>query len=343
MQLTPAKFEDILGKFSTLSIAVVGDLFLDRYLDLDAGLTEKSVETGLDAYQVVGDRCYPGAAGTVLNNLAALGVGTLKAISVVGCDGGAYELLRGLERINVDSTHVVQCADRMTPTYTKPMLSQSEGPAVELNRIDIKNRVPQGSEIDQQVIAHIDAVFGEVDALVVMDQVDERNNGVVTDAVREHISRLGSEHPGKLIFADSRSQIRMYRHVTTKPNNAELLKSIGVSSSRAEDRDAIAAAGKKLSQTTGRPVYTTLGEAGILYCDADTTTHIPTVPVTGEIDIVGAGDSTTAGIVSSLGAGATAVEAAEIGCLVASITVQQIGVTGTASPEALRKRFQERA
>jgi len=89
-------------------------------------------------------------------------------------------------------------------------------------------------------------------------------------------------------------------------------------------------------------VYTTLGAAGILYCEANDATHIPTVPVTGEIDIVGAGDSTTAGIVSSLAAGATAVEAAEIGCLVASITVQQIGVTGTASPEALRERFLER-
>jgi bifunctional ADP-heptose synthase (sugar kinase/adenylyltransferase) len=246
MQLTAAKFTDILDKYPTLSIAVVGDLFLDRYLDLDASLTEKSVETGLDAYQVVGDRCYPGAAGTVLNNLAALGVGTLTAISVVGCDGGAYELLRGLGRINVDCEHVVQCAERMTPTYTKPMLSQPNGPAVELNRIDIKNRVPQGNKIDQQVIAHIDAVFSSVNALIVMDQVDERNNGVVTDAVREHIGRLGSEHPDTLIFADSRSQIRMYRNVTTKPNNAELLNSIGVSANRADDRDAFAVAGKKL-------------------------------------------------------------------------------------------------
>lgn len=342
MQLTEAKFEEVLGKFSTLSIAVVGDLFLDRYLDLDANLTEESVETGLDAYQVIGDRCYAGAAGTVLNNLAALGVGALEAISVIGCDGSAYELLKALEGINVRAGSVIQSSARVTPTYTKPMLSQPEGPAVELNRIDIKNRTPQGKDLERAVIEQIDDVFSRVDALVVMDQVDERNNGVVTDAVREHIAQLGSENPGKLIFADSRSQIRLYRNVVTKPNNVELLKSIGVSSERAGDRDSLIAAGKKLCQTTGRPVYTTLGEAGILIVDDRDAKHIPTVPVSGEIDIVGAGDSTTAGIVSSLCAGATATEAAEIGCLVASLTIQQIGVTGTASPEQLRKRFRER-
>ncbi len=342
MQLTESKFDEILGKFPSLSIAVVGDLFLDRYLDLDSQLTEVSVETGLDAYQVVGDRCYPGAAGTVLNNLAELGVGRLEAVSVIGRDGGAYELLQALEAIGVGSAGVIQSAQRMTPTYTKPMLSQADGPAVELNRIDIKNRSPQGAELDQLVIARIDEVFPDVDALVVMDQVDERNNGVVTDAVREHISQLGAEHPQKLIFADSRSQIRLYRNVVTKPNNAELLKSIGVSSQRAKDLECLTEAGRKLSGATGRAVYTTMGEAGILYIDEQEATHIPTVPVSGEIDIVGAGDSTTAGIVSSLCGGATPVTASEIGCLVASITIQQIGVTGTSSPEQLRARFLER-
>jgi sugar/nucleoside kinase (ribokinase family) len=65
------------------------------------------------------------------------------------------------------------------------------------------------------------------------------------------------------------------------------------------------------------------------------------VPVTGPIDIVGAGDSTTAGIVSALCAGATPAQAAQVGCLVASITIQQLGVTGTAHPAQVLERFRE--
>ena len=60
---------------------------------------------------------------------------------------------------------------------------------------------------------------------------------------------------------------------------------------------------------------------------------VPGFPVAGPVDIVGAGDSATSGIVASLLAGASESEAATIGNLVASITVQVIGSTGTATPD----------
>ena len=74
---------------------------------------------------------------------------------------------------------------------------------------------------------------------------------------------------------------------------------------------------------------------------ADSVAHVPGYPVKGPIDIVGAGDSATAGILSALLSGATPMEAAALGNLVASITVQQLGTTGTASPEQVRARWNE--
>lgn len=68
---------------------------------------------------------------------------------------------------------------------------------------------------------------------------------------------------------------------------------------------------------------------------------MPGYSVTGPIDIVGAGDAATSGIVSALLAGANELEAAALGNLVASITVQQIGTTGTASPEQVRDRWRD--
>ncbi len=75
-----------------------------------------------------------------------------------------------------------------------------------------------------------------------------------------------------------------------------------------------------------------MGPDGLLVLDAETDTHIPSYHAEGLIDIVGAGDSVTAGTVAALCVGATLAEAALIGNLAASITIQQIGVTGTASP-----------
>ena len=60
--------------------------------------------------------------------------------------------------------------------------------------------------------------------------------------------------------------------------------------------------------------------------------------VEGPIDPTGAGDSATAGAVLSLCAGATLPEAAVVGNLVASITIQQLGTTGTATAEQLIAR-----
>ena len=64
-------------------------------------------------------------------------------------------------------------------------------------------------------------------------------------------------------------------------------------------------------------------------------TAVPGVDVSGETDTTGAGDSATAGCVLSLCAGASCVEAAVIGNLVASITIQQLATTGTARQEEL--------
>src|SRR5436190_4422197 len=94
--LTEKILEKILIQIPHLTIGVLGDLFLDRYLDIDAALTEPSVETGLDAYQVVRVRSYPGALGTVINNLADLGVGKILPVAFYGDDGEGYELQQAL-------------------------------------------------------------------------------------------------------------------------------------------------------------------------------------------------------------------------------------------------------
>ena len=63
------------------------------------------------------------------------------------------------------------------------------------------------------------------------------------------------------------------------------------------------------------------------------------IQLSGSIDPTGAGDSATAAAVLALCAGAELPEAALVGNLVASITVQQIGTTGVARPDQLPPRL----
>jgi sugar/nucleoside kinase (ribokinase family) len=157
------------------------------------------------------------------------------------------------------------------------------------------------------------------------------------------LAELAVQYPDKIFFADSRTRIGLFRNCLVKPNRSELLQALGIPAERPHDRAAVISLARRLGERTSRPVYTTCGEEGIVYVDRDAVHEVPGIAVAGPIDIVGAGDSTTAGIVSALCAGAAPAEAGALGCLVASITIQQLGVTGTASPAQVRQRFRESA
>ena len=68
--MSQARLSELVARFSQARIAVLGDFFLDKYLEVDPALAEVSIETGKTAHQVVDIRCSPGAAGTVCCNLA---------------------------------------------------------------------------------------------------------------------------------------------------------------------------------------------------------------------------------------------------------------------------------
>ena len=104
------------------------------------------------------------------------------------------------------------------------------------------------------------------------------------------------------------------------------------------DSQEIRAAAAELAGRNGRPVFVTLAERGIVGALPDgQTDHIPSLPLRGEIDIVGAGDSVTANLTAALAAGASLREAIELANAAASIVIHQLGTTGTASVEQLRE------
>lgn len=334
-----AALSRLLDRFADVRIAVVGDFFLDKYLVVDPTIAEASIETGLEAHQIVGKRLSPGAAGTVTSNLAALGVGTIHAVGIIGSDGEGFDLKGGLRERGVTTDLLLESPDRFTPTYTKPMALQPDGSEIEMNRQDIKNRTETPEAAEGALIENLRAVAADVDGVIVLDQVQERNHGVVTDRVRAEVATLADARPDTVFFGDARTHIADFRNIIIKPNAFEAASAIRPSVQGEPSVDVVRECGAELARRTARPIYVTLGPGGILVFDGNDWSHAPTVAAEGPIDIVGAGDSTTAGIVSALCSGASLHDAALVGNVVASITIQRIGATGTASPDEVRARF----
>lgn len=336
--MTPERLLELLSKFRTRRIAVIGDYFLDKYLEVDPKLAEPSLETGKTAHQVVEIRKSPGAAGTVVNNLAALKTGTLHTLGVIGDDGEGYDLRRELERLGCDTSGLIQSEEVYTPTYLKPRDLGVAGLVGEHSRYDTKNRHPLNSEFSAKLTAKLDHLLPQLDAVVIMDQVEMEDCGVVSKVFRAALNQLAERHPQIIFWADSRRFIHEYRRMVIKPNQFEAVGRINALPGEEVEIKELEAALQRLRGETGTTVFVTRGERGMLVSDPEIQL-VPGVMVPAPIDPTGAGDSATAGAVLTLASGGTPAEAALIGNLVASITVQQLGTTGTASPDEVVKRL----
>src|SRR5688500_1046784 len=107
--MTPQRLKQIASRYPKLRVGLIGDICLDRYFEIDPGLQEVSIETNLPVHNVVRVRCQPGGAGTILNNLVALGVGKIYPAAIIGQDGEGFELRRALQAcrgVNLD--HLVE-------------------------------------------------------------------------------------------------------------------------------------------------------------------------------------------------------------------------------------------
>ena len=329
--MTSEGLQKITARYSALRIAVVGDFCLDRYLEIDPARAEVSIETGLPVYNVVRVRSQPGAAGTILNNLLALGVGHIFPVGFCGEDGEGYELQRALRSLpGVNAAHFFQTPARRTFTYCKPLVLAPGEPPRELNRLDSKNWTPTPPEVAERLASSLQELRAQVDAVILLDQVDVAETGVVTKSLLAVVDQLERKSPVIPVLADSRRGLRDYPPVIFKMNAAELSALTGMPAQ--SPLEEIRRRALEMAKRNQRAVFVTMAERGLIGALPDgRSEHVLSLPLRGDIDVVGAGDSVTANLTTALAAGADLGEALAIAALASSIVIHQLGTSGSAS------------
>ena len=319
--------ERILNAFSHTSALIVGDVCLDRWCTYDPAASDVSRETGIPRIGVVSTEVTPGAGGTVANNLAALGIGRVAMIGAVGDDGSGYELKRALKVRGISTDLLVTSVALPTFTYTK-LLNKQTGDE-DRPRVDFIFAEPLPASVETQVIARLRNSVGDFDLILVSDQAETSQGGVITGAVRNFLSELAASHPEKLIWVDSRVRSHLFRKAILKPNEQEF------AAASIEALGRVDYEGFRRHLDT-RLLFVTQGSRGVMVVDSQGEQLVPTRAVEKPVDICGAGDSFSAAASVALAATGSAMDAAQFGNLVASITIMKKG-TGTASPEEVRK------
>lgn len=316
---------EILGRFPALSALVAGDICLDRWCGYDPAAADPSRETGIPRIGVVATEVTPGAGGTVANNLAALGAGRVAVLGAIGDDGFGFELRRALGERGIGSELLLVVPGMQTFTYTK-IINRETG-LEDRPRLDFINTRPLDPAAEAILIERFRAAAPAADVVLVSDQAETEQGGVVTAALREEISAFARSHPEKIVWIDSRLRPELFRGGILKPNQQE---------AEAASRRVLGEVNYRLlrERVQARLLMVTHGAAGVALIDDEGERWVPARPVANPVDICGAGDSFSAGAALALAAGSDPEEAARFGNLVASITIMKRG-TGTASPAEL--------
>jgi D-beta-D-heptose 7-phosphate kinase/D-beta-D-heptose 1-phosphate adenosyltransferase len=316
------RYRQIVRRFADRRVIVLGDLMMDEYLLGNA--TRISPESPVMVVDVESERCVPGGAANVVNNLLALGA-KVAVIGVVGQDAAGEALRADLSARGADVTGIVADASRPTTRKTRVVAHSQQ-----VLRVDREQTHPIAPSVAECLLEHLRREIAEAEILAVSDY----NKGVLTPQVARAAVQVARQ-AGRLLTSNP------------KPANARALAGADLiqlnqgeaqatsGDSRFAGEEGLDAAGTALVRALGvETLVVTRGAKGLsIWHTEGGARHIPAHPV--EVyDVAGAGDTVISALTLGLAAGATVEEAAEVANHAAACVVRKVGVA-TVTPEEL--------
>ena len=328
--MTTSSLSSRLAAVTGVSVAVFGDFSLDAYWDLSEELAELSVETGLPVRRVDRQRYSLGGAGNVVATLHAMGVRAIRVVGVCGTDPFGRRMLEELAAHGADFRGFeVLPAPWETLVYAKPHLGN-----VEEQRLDFGSCGPLPESTVDSLAASFAEAARSADVVIINQQI---KTGMFTSQIISRLNKIIAENSGTVFVVDSRDMGTPFRGAVLKLNALEASGFFGDEATEdLTDAEAAELAGR-IAARTGRPVFLTRGQSGMVVADGTDMKLVLPVDVGGRVDAVGAGDTVTAAIAVFLALGMEPAEVAFLANLAASLTVRKLRRTGAdaATPEAI--------
>jgi D-beta-D-heptose 7-phosphate kinase/D-beta-D-heptose 1-phosphate adenosyltransferase len=281
---------------------VFGDLMLDEYVH--GPVDRISPEAPVPVLRVAEVEQRMGGAANVAGQVAALGARAVLA-GAVGDDQAGEQLRELGYRAGIDTRCVVPVGGRHT-TRKLRVLGQGQ----QLIRLDWEETVPLSEETLLGIVAQL-AEGRSPDAIVVSDYA----KGTITPAVVAKLAEVARRVGCPLLADPKRADLGTYRGVgVLTPNLAELALAAGrrVGADDLEDVGRVA--------------------AGLMQSEPQ---HIPAVRRAVR-DVTGAGDTMIAVLATTLAAGASLRQAAEIANTAAGLAVGEVGAVAIVAAEIRR-------
>jgi D-beta-D-heptose 7-phosphate kinase/D-beta-D-heptose 1-phosphate adenosyltransferase len=324
-RISRARLTALLDAMAGKRILVVGDAMLDVYL---RGEVDRiSPEAPVPVVRVTERRYALGGAANVAQNVQASGAqGVLLAAAGDDAEGGR---LRSMMRAMGSRDDTILRVERPTTTKTRLVAR-----AQQLLRFDEEDERDLNAADEARILDALNNAVAACDAVVLEDY----NKGLLTQAVIERTMTLAAARKVPIVVDPKFRNFFLYRSATIfKPNRRELENALGATV-RLDDTDALPGTLERLG---AEHLLLTLGESGMALVSRDHSVHrIPTA-AREVYDVVGAGDTVTAYLATSLAAGASPLEAALVANYAAGVEVGKLGAA-TVTPGEILEAFDDR-
>jgi D-beta-D-heptose 7-phosphate kinase/D-beta-D-heptose 1-phosphate adenosyltransferase len=288
-----------LGGYGPFHAMVVGDFMLDQHV---YGAAERlSPDAPVPVLHASRFDDQPGGAAHVSRCLAALKA-SVRCFGISGADREGEVLREALRAAGCDERGIL--ADPSRPTTIKRSLiglAQHRHPQ-KMFRVDIESRAPLGADMQQRLMAAIDAALPGVDVVCLEDY----NKGVCGPVLCRHlIERCRALGKPVLVDPAAIDDYSRYRGATAiTPNRSEAELATGLETPlEASALHTASLAQRLLEQLDLDVVVLTLDRHGALFQErGGLPVHVPTV-ARNVYDVTGAGDMVLAALAGGVANG----------------------------------------
>ncbi|MHB8726491.1 MAG: D-glycero-beta-D-manno-heptose-7-phosphate kinase [Casimicrobiaceae bacterium] len=311
---------DMLGRFHSARILVLGDVMLDRYV---YGSVERiSPEAPIPVLTVDREYDMPGGAANVARNIASMGAHAV-VIGVVGDDMWANDLQSQLTLLSTIEARLI--TDRSRPTTRKTRFITARQ---QILRADHEHSSMLSDTVAERVLMKYREALADVDVVILSDYA----KGVLSDGLtRSAID--AARKAGKPVIVDPKGRgFEKYSGATVlTPNRHEL--ELAFAHPCSTDEQIALGAGRFIGLGICETMVVTRGAQGMsVVGGGGSATHMP-ANAREVFDVSGAGDTAVAALSLGLAAGGAIIDAARLANVAAGLVVAKLGTASVSAGE----------
>lgn len=305
---------EILDRFSSVRVLVIGDVMLDRYWW--GSVNRISPEAPVPVVRLERMSLAAGGAANVAANIAGLGA-TPVLIGAIGGDAESMLVPAVLEEAGVSAGHLIKLAARATTVKTR-IVAHSQ----QVARVDQETDSPLDADGEAAVLEKFHDLIAGCNTVILSDYA----KGLITENVITEVIAVASAKGIPVLVDPKGKDYSKYRGASLlTPNRREAADACSLEENT---QQMVELAGNRLlNELDLDSVLITQGEDGMtLFRKGVPPYHLNTL-ARDVYDVTGAGDTVISSLAVALGAGADLAQAADMANAAAGIVVEQIGTT----------------